>query len=94
MFSLCFLRSSSGTSELILLVISRCSDVSTPGSMNGLYSDLFKKFEGINLGVCGTIWERFWEENWSTAPEENASKAVNKNNLFNDRGVTVIRDLY
>ena len=32
--------------------------------MNRLFSDLFRKFEGIILGVFGTIWgcmDRFWE---------------------------------
>ena len=30
--------------------------LSTPGSMNRLFSDLFRKFEGVILGVFGTIW--------------------------------------
>ena len=28
----------------------------TPGSMNRLFSDFFRKFEGVILGVFGTIW--------------------------------------
>ena len=30
--------------------------VYTPGSMNRLFSDFFKKFEGVILEVFGTIW--------------------------------------
>ena len=28
----------------------------TPGSMNRLFGDLFRKFEGVILGTFGTIW--------------------------------------
>ena len=36
--------------------------LSTPGSLNRLFGDLFRKFEGVMLEVFGTIWERFWED--------------------------------
>ena len=31
----------------------------TPYSMNSLFSELFRKFSGVILGVCDTIWRLF-----------------------------------
>ena len=31
----------------------------TPYSMNSLFSEFFKKFSGVILGVCDTIWRLF-----------------------------------
>ena len=39
------------SSFLVLLL-----DGPTPGSMNRLFSDLFRKFEGVILEVFATIW--------------------------------------
>ena len=53
-------------------------EICTPGSMNRLFSDFFRKFEGVILEVFGTIWEGFWEENRGQILGENPSEVVNE----------------
>ena len=50
----------------------------TPGSMNRLFGDFFRKFEGVILEVFGTIWEAFGEENRAKILGENPSEVVNE----------------
>ena len=50
----------------------------TPGSMNSLFSDLFRKFGGVFLEVCetisGGIWEVFGGQIPDNYPEQNRNK--------------------
>ena len=60
---------------------------STPYSMNSLFSEFFKEFSGVILGVCDTIWrlfgghfggvcEGFRRENYSTSRRTNSKNYV------------------
>ena len=55
----------------------------TLGSMNRLFGDLFRNFEGSFWGCSGLFvaaWERFWQEHWGKirgeSPSEVASETI------------------
>ena len=65
--------------------------INTPGSMNSLFSDCFKKFGGVILEVFGTIWGIFGRNLGGNNPgtfRGNPFKII-LNCLFNDLGVFV-----
>ena len=53
----------------------------TPYSMNGLFSEFFKKGRGSFWGCSGLfggVWETFWKENWSKICGEKPSEVPNE----------------
>ena len=58
-----------------------CVFCSTPGSMNRLFSDFLGNSRGSFWGcsgLFGSVWERFWDENWGNIRGENSSEVVNE----------------